>query len=197
MLMGKQFLMGLALSRGAELITLRQFEPKTFLQTLEDCKVTVAPVVPPLLLFLAKHPMVDNYKLSTVVDVIAGGAPVGEELLSALKKRFPHIKHVRQGYGLTECFSTFLSPFYGSKPNSCGVLLPNLECKVVNQETMAPLGPHEDGEICIRGPTVMKGYLNNPEATAKTIDHEGWVHTGDAGHYDEDGYVYIVDRIKS
>ncbi|KAL9952227.1 hypothetical protein ACROYT_G039449 [Oculina patagonica] len=194
---GQTVMMGMALCKGAELVILRQFEPNIFLQTLEDYKVTVAPVVPPVILFLAKHPMVNDYKLSSLMDVITGGAPVGEELLTALKKRLPHIKYVRQGYGLTECVSgAHVTPLDGNKPNSCGVLLPNLECKVVHQETLVPLGPHEDGEICIRGPTVMKGYLNNPKATAQTIDQEGWVHTGDAGHYDEEGYLYIVDRIK-
>ncbi|KAL9952223.1 hypothetical protein ACROYT_G039444 [Oculina patagonica] len=193
---GQIVMMGMALSRGAELVILPQFEPKIFLQALEDYQVTVAPVVPPLILFLVQHPMVDDYKLSSLMDVISAGAPAGEELMTALKKRLPQIKYVRQAYGLTEGGLCSMTPLDGNKPSSCGVVVPNLECKVVHQETLVPLGPHEDGEICIRGPTVMKGYLNNPKATAKTIDQEGWLHTGDAGHYDEDGYLYIVDRIK-
>ncbi|KAL9952226.1 hypothetical protein ACROYT_G039448 [Oculina patagonica] len=193
---GQFVIMGMALSRGAKLVILRQFEPQIFLQTLEDHRVTVAPIVPPLILFLAQHSMVDNYKLSSLMEVISAGAPVGEELLTALKKRLPHVKYVRQAYGLTEGGLCSMTPLDGNKASSCGVLFPNLECKVVHQETLVPLGPYKEGEICIRGPTVMKGYLNNPKATTQTIDQEGWVHTGDAGHYDEEGYLCIVDRIK-
>jgi len=89
-----------------------------------------------------------------------------------------------------------MTPADNNKHGSLGVLLPNLRCKVVDVETGENLGHGQDGEICVKGPTVMKGYLNNPEATAQTIDSDGWLHTGDIGHYDEDEHFYIVDRVK-
>jgi acyl-CoA synthetase (AMP-forming)/AMP-acid ligase II len=106
---------------------------------------------------------------------------------------------VRQGYGLTET-----SPVTHSSPadpsqvrfGSVGVPAPNTECKVIHLETGAELGPNEEGEVCIRGPQVMKGYLNKPEATAATVDSDGWLHTGDIGYADDGGHFFIVDRAK-
>src|SRR5207237_920900 len=82
------------------------------------------------------------------------------------------------------------------KPGTGGPLVPNTECPIVNAATGADLGPDEDGELLIRGPQVMAGYLNNPEATAATLDAAGWLHTGDIGRVDRDGYFTIVDRLK-
>jgi acyl-CoA synthetase (AMP-forming)/AMP-acid ligase II len=106
---------------------------------------------------------------------------------------------IRQGYGMTET-----SPVTHSSPappaelkfGSVGVAAPNTECKIVDLETGTALGPGERGEVWVRGPQIMKGYLNNPEATAQTIDIHGWLHTGDIGYADEDGHFFIVDRAK-
>jgi acyl-CoA synthetase (AMP-forming)/AMP-acid ligase II len=106
---------------------------------------------------------------------------------------------VRQGYGMTEtCPVTHSSPAppWPVKFGSVGVPAPNTECKIVDLETGAPLGAGEKGEVCVRGPQIMTGYLNKPEATAQTIDPEGWLHTGDIGYFDADGHFFIVDRAK-
>jgi len=153
--------------------------------------------VPPIVLALSKHPVVDNYKLPKLHTIFSGAAPLGEDLTRACMERLGC--SVRQGYGMTET-----SPVTHSSPapplqlkfGSVGVPAPNTECQIIDLETGAPLGPGERGEVCVRGPQIMTGYLNKPEATAQTIDPEGWLHTGDIGYYDEDGHFFIVDRAK-
>jgi len=191
-------MMGGCLHLGSKLVLLSRFEPNSFLKTLQDYKITDAPLVPPLVLFLAKHPLVDKFDLSSVVRVNSGAAPLSKELETAMLKRLPQVLKIRQGFGMTEIAgASHATPSEGKiKYGSVGLLLPNLECKVINPDTGAILGPNLDGEICVKGPTVMKGYLNNPEATARTIDSDGWLHTGDIGHYDEDECFFIVDRLK-
>ncbi|XP_078382022.1 uncharacterized protein LOC144664698 [Oculina patagonica] len=193
---GQLIMMGLGLHQGGKLVVLQRFEPEKFLQAMQVHKVTMAPIVPPIVLFLAKHPLVDKYDLSTVEEVTCGAAPMGKGLEEALIKRMPQVKYIRQGYGMTEVLITHIQPKGERKPGSAGVPLANVESKVVDVTTGSVLGPLQDGEICIKAPTVMKGYLNNPEATARMIDSEGWAHTGDIGHYDEDGHFFIVDRLK-
>jgi len=193
---GQLVMMGSGLHQGAKLVVQQRFEPEKFLKAMQDHKVTNAPIVPPIVLFLAKHPLVDKYDLSSVEEVTCGAAPMGEGLEEALIKRMPRVKRIRQGYGMTEVLVTHVQPRGERKPGSVGVLLSNVESKIVDVTTGAMLGPHQDGEICIKAPTVMKGYLNNPEATARMIDSEGWARTGDIGHYDEDGHFFIVDRLK-
>ncbi|KAL9952229.1 hypothetical protein ACROYT_G039451 [Oculina patagonica] len=160
--------------------------------------VTNAPLVPPLVLFLAKHPMVDKYDLSSLKSLSSRAAALAKDLEIGVSKRLPYLESVRQGFGMTElCGASHnIAPDRKMKPGSVGVLLPNLECKIIDPETGKVLGPNQDGEMCIRGPIVMKGYLGNPEATARTIDSDGWLHTGDIGYYDEDEYFFIVDRLK-
>lgn len=95
------------------------------------------------------------------------------------------------------CGASHCTPAEGkTKFGSVGLLMPNLHCKVINPETGEILGPNQNGEICVKGPLVMMGYTKDPEATAKTIDSDGWLYTGDIGHYDDDEYFFIVDRIK-
>ncbi|KAL9952230.1 hypothetical protein ACROYT_G039452 [Oculina patagonica] len=191
-------MMGGCLQAGSKLVVLSRFEPVSFLKAMQDYKVTDAPLVPPLILFLAKHPLVDKFDLSSLMRVNSGAAPLGKELETAMLNRLTQVERIRQGFGMTELSgASHCTPFEGkTKFGSVGLLLPNLECKVVNTDTGEILGPNQDGEICVKGPIVMKGYTNNPEATAKTIDSDGWLHTGDIGHYDEDEYFFIVDRLK-
>lgn len=151
--------------------------------------------VPPIIVILAKSPLVDKYDLSSVQEIACGAAPLGrdteEEVMIRLNTK------LGQGYGLTETSPIVLAPpRFERRTGSSGVLIPNTECKVVDLETGAPLGANKDGELWFRGPQIMKGYLNNPDATNNCIDNEGWFHTGDIGHYDEEGYFYIVDRLK-
>ena len=157
----------------------------------------MAHLVPPIVLALSKHPIVDNYKLPNLKTIFSGAAPLGEELTRACMDRLGC--NVRQGYGMTETSPVTHSspaPPHTVKFGSVGVAAPNTECMIIDLESGVPLGPGERGEVCVRGPQIMRGYLNNPDATAQTIDSDGWLHTGDIGYADEDGHFFIVDRAK-
>ncbi len=192
---GMQVLMNGALAQGSTLVTMPRFDLAQFLQICQDHAVTRYYLVPPIVLALAKHPLVDEFDLSAAKQVLSGAAPLGAELAAEASARIGC--EVVQGYGLTETSPvTHATPMGGFKPGSIGVLLPNTECRIVDPESEDDLGIDEDGELWIRGEQVMQGYLNNPEATSVTIDGDGWLHTGDIGHVDEHGYYYIVDRLK-
>ena len=184
------------LQQGSTLVTLPKFEPEPFLKALQDHRVTMLPLVPPLALFLAKHPDVGNYDLSNVVDIMSGAAPLSGDVTTTLYKRLG-TECVRQGYGLTETSPvTHMCLRDQTRSGSVGFSVPNTETKVIGAETGEALGALDEGEICIRGPQVMLGYLNNPEATARTIDADGWLHTGDIGYHDKDEFLYVTDRLK-
>lgn len=194
---GLVVVLNMGLYSGATIVMMPRFDLETFLKAVQDYDVTLAHLVPPIVLALSKHPIVDNYRLPKLKTIFSGAAPLGEDLTRACMDRLGIT--VRQGYGMTET-----SPVTHSSPappldikfGSVGVPAPNTECKIIDLETGAPLGPGEKGEVCVRGPQVMIGYLNNPEATAQTIDADGWLHTGDIGYADEDGHFFIVDRAK-
>src|SRR5216117_3226575 len=193
---GMQVVLNLALWRGATLVTMPKFELEPFLSTVQEHRITRAFVVPPLVLALAKHPAVDGYDLSSVRAMMSGAAPLDADLETACARRLGC--GFIQGYGLTEASPvTHANPDEPGKckPGTVGQLLPNTDCRIVDAAG-AELGPDEDGELLIRGPQVMRGYLNNPEATAATLDADGWLHTGDIGRADRDGYFTIVDRLK-
>jgi len=174
-----------------------RFELEPFLALLEAHRITRAFVVPPLVLALANDPAVDRYDVSSLRGVMSGAAPLDAALEAACARRLSCA--LIQGYGLTEAspVTHAVSDEPGAaRPGSIGPLLPNTECRVVDPASGSDLGPGEDGELWIRGPQVMAGYLNNPEATAATLDAAGWLHTGDIGHADPDGYFTIVDRLK-
>jgi acyl-CoA synthetase (AMP-forming)/AMP-acid ligase II len=194
---GLVVVLNMGLYQGATIVTMPRFELEAFLQLLQDHRVTLAHLVPPIVLALSKNPLVDKYKLPKLKTIFCGAAPLDENLTRACMQRLDC--EIRQGYGMTETSPvTHSSPADPSqvKFGSVGVPAPNTECKVVDLETGALLGPNKEGEVCVRGPQVMKGYLNRPEATAATIDAEQWLHTGDIGYADEDGHFYIVDRAK-
>ncbi|XP_006821914.1 uncharacterized protein LOC100377139 [Saccoglossus kowalevskii] len=184
--------------QGVKHVTLPKFEPEEFLRIIQDYKITCAPIVPPIVLFLAKHPSVDNYDLSSLKEILSGAAPLGAKIVHAVKDRLDNNDlKCRQGFGLTE-----LSPVVNignlledCHPGSVGQLVPNTEAKVVDVKTGEILGKRQNGELCYRGPQMMKGYLKNEKATADTIK-DGWLHTGDIGFYDNDGQFYVVDRLK-
>ncbi|HEX8491803.1 MAG TPA: AMP-binding protein [Pyrinomonadaceae bacterium] len=196
-LFGMHVIMNLSLSKGATVVTLPRFELEQFLQTLQDYHITRAPLVPAIVYALAFHPSIDNYDLSKLKRVHSGGAPLAASVARACAERLDC--HMRYGYGQTEVSPlSHMSAEEDTEAGagSVGYCLPNTECKVMDTETGAELGPNETGELWTRGPQVMKGYLNQPEATAATIDADGWLHTGDIGYADEDGHFYIVDRLK-
>src|SRR5947209_6218602 len=180
---------------GATIVTLPRFDFEQVLKTMQDYRVTLAHLVPPVVLALTKHPAVDSYDLSSLRMIFSGAAPLGAELTRECSARLDC--EIVQGYGMTETSPcTHVSMPGRNKPGSVGVCVPNTECKIISVETGEELGVGERGEICVRGPQVMKGYLNCPDATAQTIDAEGWLHTGDVGYADEEGCFYVVDRAK-
>jgi acyl-CoA synthetase (AMP-forming)/AMP-acid ligase II len=192
---GLAVIMNVLLRRGATIVTMPRFELEPFLDILSKHRVTIAYLVPPIILALSKHPLVDKYDLSSLRWVFSGAAPLGPELSQACASRLGLF--VFQGYGLTETSpATHVCLPHASKPGSVGVLVPNTECKIVDPATGEACGPGQDGELWMRGPQVMKGYLNQPAATTAVIDSDGFFHSGDVGRADEGGHFYIVDRLK-
>lgn len=192
---GMQVLMNNALAQGGKVVTMARFDLVQFLQLAQDHKIKRAFVAPPIVLALAKQPIVNDYDLSSLECVFSGAAPLGAELAEEAAARLGC--EVVQGYGMTELSPVSHSTPTGMyKPGSIGILIPSTECRIVDTETGKDLGLGEDGEIWVRGPQVMPGYLNNEKATKETIDEDGWLHTGDIGHVDADGHFTIVDRLK-
>ena len=191
---GQTVIMNLGLRVGGTIVTMPRFDLDQFLGLIAEHRVTRAYVVPPIALALAKHPAVDDADLSSVEIVMSGAAPLGAELADAVAERVGC--PVMQGYGMTETSPvTHLVPTDLSKGRGgkIGLPLPDTECRMVDPET----GEDADrGELWIRGPQVMSGYLGNEEATAATIDDEGWLHTGDVAEVDDEGHFAIVDRLK-
>ncbi|KAK6155422.1 hypothetical protein DH2020_009670 [Rehmannia glutinosa] len=190
-----------SLRAGAAVLLMQKFEISTLLELIQRHRVSVAAVVPPLVLALAKNPLVDKFDLGSIRLVLSGAAPLGKELEAPLLSRVPQAVF-GQGYGMTEAGPVLsMSPSFAKQPlptksGSCGNVVRNAELKVVDPETGCSLPRNHPGEICIRGPQIMKGYLNDAEATARTIDVDGWLHTGDIGYVDDDDDVFIVDRVK-
>jgi acyl-CoA synthetase (AMP-forming)/AMP-acid ligase II len=185
------------LAVGGTLVTLPKFDLEEFLATLQKYKVTVAPLVPPIVLGLAKHPAVDKYDLSSLRMIFCGAAPLGEGVALEASRRVRC--KVAQGYGMTEASPvTHLSP--NKRPDfkvaSSGWVIPSTEVMVVDPVSLKPLGVGQPGELWIRGPQIMKGYLNRPGDTADSVTREGWYRTGDIGQADEQGYFFVVDRLK-
>jgi acyl-CoA synthetase (AMP-forming)/AMP-acid ligase II len=189
--------MNQGLLAGATLVTMPRFELGQFLDLLERHRVTRALVVPPIALALAKHPAVEGRDLSALRSVGSGAAPLGAEIAREVAQRIGC--SVSQGYGMTETSPvTHLVPSFSSagKTGSIGPPLPGTECRLVDLETGEDAQLGERGELWIRGPQVMQGYLGNPQATAAMIDEDGWLRTGDVATVDEDGWFSIVDRVK-
>ncbi|PSS32258.1 4-coumarate--CoA ligase like [Actinidia chinensis var. chinensis] len=190
-----------SLRAGAGVLLMPKFEIGVLLELIQRHRVSVAAVVPPLVLALAKNPMVEGFDLSSIRLVLSGAAPLGKELEEALRSRVPQATF-GQGYGMTEAGPVlsmslgFAKQPFPTKSGSCGTVVRNAELKVVDPETGSSLPRNQPGEICIRGQQIMKGYLNDADATATTMDVDGWLHTGDIGYVDEDDEVFIVDRVK-
>ncbi|MBF9049314.1 AMP-binding protein [Roseobacter sp. HKCCD9010] len=192
---GMTVLMNLALAREARLVTMPRFDLELFLQLIQTHAVNRLYIVPPVALALAKHPMVDQYDMSSVHSIFSGAAPLSAEVEEAVGKRLG--AESIQGYGMTEMSPVSHSTYRGKpRHGSSGQAVPNTECRIVDPETGRDMGPDEEGELWVRGPQVMMGYLNNPEATAATKTEDGWLKTGDLAVIDADGYMFIRDRLK-
>lgn len=194
---GWAILFHMGLANGCTIVTLPRFDLGPFLSACQEYRVTSTLLVPPCVLALAKQPTVDQYDLSSLRTIFVGAAPLAEGVARECRARLGCI--IQQVYGLTET-----SPFTHGNPvetatsklASVGVCVANTECKVTDVATGAEVGPKQEGEICVRGPQVMRGYFKHDTATVGAIDAEGWFHTGDVGYADEAGYVYVVDRVK-
>ena len=192
---GMNVLMNVHLAAGGALVTMPRFDLELFLQISQDYKARRMWIVPPIALALAKHPLIDNYDLSSIEQVFSGAAPLGAELSDAVSKRLGCVS--LQGYGMTELSPvSHVTPVEAPKSGSSGLALPNTQCRIVDPESGADLPPGEEGELWVKGPQVMMGYLNNPQATADTITDDGWLKTGDISIIDSDGYMFVVDRLK-
>ena len=190
---GMVVVMNLTFCKGATVVVMPRFDLEQCLASLEKYRVTYAFVVPPIVLAFARSPLVDNYDLSSVRTLFSGAAPISTETAEAACRRLG--AGFQQGYGMTETSPCTHATRSGGIPG-IGEPVPNTEAKIVDLETGAELGPDQEGEICVRGPQVMKGYLNRPDATAAMIDADGWLHTGDVGYADAGGRFYVVDRVK-
>lgn len=186
-------------SAGITTVLMQRFDLQAMLDAIQAYKVNNLPAVPPVILGLVKHVSKLRCDLSSLRRVGSGAAPLSKELTEEFREMFPWVE-LRQGYGLTESCgaATFFVSDEQAKahPGSCGRLIPTFNAKVVDISTGFALSPRKEGEIWIKSPTIMKGYLQNEEATAAMLDSDGWLKTGDLGYFDEDGFLYIVDRIK-
>jgi len=192
---GMQVLMNGLLANGVTVVTLPRFDLEQALGLIQEHRITRLFAVPPVVLALAKHPLVDNYDLSSLTQVFSGAAPLGAELAQEASARIGC--EVVQGYGMTELSPvSHTTPPGMFKPGTSGVTVSNTESRIVDPDTGEDQPVGGRGELWVRGPLVMRGYLNNPEATAATIDADGWLHTGDVAVIDEDGHMTIVDRVK-
>ncbi|MFD8209774.1 AMP-binding protein [Streptomyces sp. NPDC059695] len=196
---GLTALMNAPLRSGATVVVLPRFELDTFLGAIQKHRINGLYVAPPIVLALAKHPLVADYDLSSLEYIVSAAAPLDAALAAACSKRLG-LPPVSQAYGMTELSpGTHVVPLDAPAPppGTVGRLLPSTEMRILSLDDPAQdAAPGEEGEIAIRGPQVMKGYLGRPDATAAMIDADGWVHTGDVGRVDEDGWLFVVDRVK-
>nr|AAQ11698.1 luciferase [Pyrophorus plagiophthalamus]AAQ11717.1 luciferase [Pyrophorus plagiophthalamus] len=181
---------------GLRVIMLRRFEQEAFLKAIQDYEVRSIVNVPAIILFLSKSPLVDKYDLSSLRELCCGAAPLAKEVAEIAVKRL-NLPGIRCGFGLTESTSANIHSLGDEfKSGSLGRVTPLMAAKIADRETGKALGPNQVGELCIKGPMVSKGYVNNVKATKEAIDDDGWLHSGDFGYYDEDEHFYVVDRYK-
>lgn len=185
------------LRNGATLITLPRFDFVQFLDCVQRYRITMAPLVPPIVLQLTKHPDVERYDLSSLVQILCGAAPLSGEVERECARRIGC--PIAQGYGMTEFAGAAITKREGPDPGktgSVGWIWPNMEARIVDVATGEDLGPNERGELWMRGPNVMLGYFERPEATREALTEDGWLRTGDVAYVDDDGEFFIVDRVK-
>lgn len=202
---GLNVLIHLPLRTGVETLVLSRFEIEKFCRAIQDQKVTYAYIVPPMVLLLCKHPAVEKYDLSSLRMTNSGAAPLTRELVEAVYKRKG--VRVKQGYGLSETSPTIFQQRWidwDKSVGSTGRMVPNLTaklCEVGSEEGTdgqkpKEVGLGETGELYVKGPNVFRRYHNNEKATSECVDAEGWFRTGDVGHVDKNGDLWITDRVK-
>ncbi|KAF5955943.1 hypothetical protein HYC85_008799 [Camellia sinensis] len=188
------------LASGSTVVVLSRFEMDEMLSAIGKYRATYLPLVPPILIAMVNgaDQIRRKYDLGTLQSVLSGGAPLSREVIEGFAERYPTVG-ILQGYGLTE--STGIGASTDSLEESrrygtAGLLSPSMEAKIVDPDTGEALQVNRTGELWLRGPTVMKGYFSNVEATASTLDSEGWLRTGDLCYIDDDGFIFVVDRLK-
>jgi acyl-CoA synthetase (AMP-forming)/AMP-acid ligase II len=195
---GQTVVLNLGLAKGSTIVNMPRFDLDGMLELVERHGMTWLHIAPPIVLALATAPQVDERDTSSVKMVISGAAPLDEDLARRAEERIG--APIRQGYGMTELspvsHKSRLARVAETPPGSIGALIPNTEARLVDPETGEDVTEGESGEIWIKGPQVMKGYLNNPEANDEIFTDDGWLRTGDIGRVDENGFFYIVDRLK-
>ena len=205
---GMTMLLNVALTERATLIVTPRFELAEFLEAIETYNVTHSFIAPPIAVALAKHPLVDEYDVSSLQRIVSRAAPLDAELGAAVEKRLG--TRVIQGYGMSELspVSHFMPADGGEELfgevaplSSCGWPIANTVNKIVDPSTgqqvaLPEEGRSQPGELWVKGPNVMLGYLGNAQATTTTIDRDGFLHTGDLAQIDSAGRVYIIDRLK-
>ncbi|KAK8917021.1 4-coumarate--CoA ligase-like 4 [Platanthera zijinensis] len=184
------------LGSGSTIVILSRFEMEEMMRAIRDYGATYLPLVPPIL--VAMLGVEKTLPLGSLRRILSGGAPLSREVIEGFRMKYPTVE-ILQGYGLTE--STGIGASTDSAEESqrygtAGLLSPNTEARIVDAETGKPLPVNQTGELWLRGPFVMRGYFKNPEATRLTLDSEGWLKTGDLCYIDDDGYLFIVDRLK-
>jgi 4-coumarate--CoA ligase len=190
---GQTVLMNMHLAVGAGVVTMPRFDLELFLTLVARHRTPTLWCAPPVAVALAKHPMVDRFDLSCVERFFSGAAPLGGEVAEAVARRIGCV--AVQGYGMTEMSPvSHGTPRGQARTGSVGVLMPSTEARIVVDGR--DVGPGVPGELWVRGPQVMAGYHNRPEATAATLTEDGWLKTGDLAEVDQDGWVFIRDRLK-
>uniref|UniRef100_A0A915BDG4 Uncharacterized protein n=1 Tax=Parascaris univalens TaxID=6257 RepID=A0A915BDG4_PARUN len=185
-----------ALANGTTLFCMSKYVAKNFLDSIENHKINVVHATPTIVQMLAFDPLVEGRDLSTLRSIIVAGAPIDPRTMTACKERL-QLKDLRQAYGMTEIGGVCtLSHFGCNKMTSVGVPLPGMIVKVVNWESKELCTPNQLGQLLVMGPQVQPSFYKNPKATNEIVDTFGYLKTGDAAYYDEDGYIYILDRIK-
>ncbi len=195
---GQTVVLNMGLAKGSTIITMQRHDCDKLIDLIEDHGVTWLHVAPPVILQLANHTGVQDRDFSRLKLIISGAAPLDAELAGRAEAKVG--APVRQGYGMTELspvsHKSRLARVAETPPGSVGALIPNTEARLVDPATEEDVADGEPGEIWVRGPQVMKGYLNNPSATAETLLEDGWLRTGDVARIDENGFFFIVDRLK-
>ncbi|KAF8664892.1 hypothetical protein HU200_054208 [Digitaria exilis] len=187
-----------SVAMGETAVLMERFDFGAALQAIERYRVTLLPAAPPVLVAMIKSEEARRRDLSSLLIIGIGGAPLGREVAERFAAVFPNIELI-QGYGLTESSGAAASSVGQEETKaygSVGKLTAHMEAKIVDPATGEALGPGQRGELWIRGPLIMKGYVGDDEATAATVDSEGWLKTGDLCYFNEDGFLYIVDRLK-
>jgi acyl-CoA synthetase (AMP-forming)/AMP-acid ligase II len=195
---GQTVVLNMGLAKGSTIVTMARFDLDELLEIVEKHGVTWLHIAPPIVLAFATAPQIENRDTSRLKMVISGAAPLDADLAERAEARIG--APIRQGYGMTELspvsHKSRLARVAETPPGSIGALIPNTEARLVDPETGKDVAEGEEGEIWVRGPQVMRGYLNNEEATAETLVGDGWLRTGDIGRVDPQGFFYIVDRLK-